>query len=320
MSDANLPQVDFDTSSGLAALRSSGECWIWRDFKIITSAVGGHASAAIAENNNGHRHNVYEGLIIGAATVHTGFAAGFELNSVNLYGQPAVHNCVSQYNTVGFKTNATRDYFITNCIFRENSSHGVDLTGNRDNGLATFLNCLIVDNGGNGVNESAATAARDIHRDAICYINCTIANNTGDGIKIQTNGDRKAWNHKLIFNNIIAGNGGYGINASGTINASDFLSDPPWIAYNMFNGNTSGAITPTAVSDLSVSESTADPQFVDDANGDYTPGDNAESLACFATVRGKIGTFGNAPGAIQPTYSGGGGGFRRISLNGGFNG
>lgn len=106
-------------------------------------------------------------------------------------------------------------------------------------------------------------------------LNNTIHGNTSDGIKLPGAGDMSS----VIMNNIITGNGGFGINcAVGTTALNDrrkVLMD-----YNNLGtgatANTSGAYNNVSAGahDLAL-----DPQFTDAAGGDYSVGANMKAAA-----------------------------------------
>ena len=310
VSDANIPTVNFSASSPTwGFIRVLGDYFKFEDFKITASNVGGYAGAAIAIDSNNHTNNSIRGMIIGDPdSSHTGFGVGLSLYVGSLAFYPIVENCCLQNNVDGIRTNNYRGIYVRNCIIRNNSGYGIyfNFTG-ADLGSHVIDGCLIVDNGGHGIVEDAVSATRSVHGGTKHITKCTISNNGGDGIRIPSNSTSIAWGGRKICDCIITGNSGYAINCTGTIVADQLNAEPPFLSNNIIYNNTSGGVTPTAVSDLLVNTSLINPQFADESSGDYRPSSVAAGLAISATRRGISVSSDDSVGALASVSSGGGG-------------
>ncbi len=168
-----------------------------------------------------------------------GSAAGFNIFNTE------IKNCTSD---------AIRYFFqirMEGCYVHNNTGDGLHASGST-NSLCYVSDSIITANGGVGIGFTTVACA--------LYGN-TIANNTSDGIG---NGNSSA--HLTAYNNIIYGNGGWGINAAAGATASTvfFLN-----TYNAFGGpNVSGDVRNT-YNQFNKKILTASP-FTNSAGGDYS--------------------------------------------------
>ena len=189
-------------------------------------------------------------------------------------------------------------YLISYCAIHDNVGHGV-----RDGGASTSLHTaqtgvdhtLIYDNGGSGI---VVIALANYPGPRIT--NCTIVGNTSDGINIDAdNGIAK------ITHNIIALNGGYGINFNGDADTCAWLSNI--CSYLNTSGHTD--VTSGTLPGPGSGHVLADPQLVSVVDGieDLTPQNAALSVAWAFPAGGSDYSY---IGAIQPECTGvaGGGG------------
>lgn len=137
----------------------------------------------------------------------------------------------------------------------------------------------------------------------ISILNNTIDANEGNGVSV---GSTLCLSHMHCFNNVITnhtGSGKYGfVVLTGTLAENN--SELRFIGYNDYYGNT------TAVSGVSTiaSDMAVDPQYVDAANADYTPGNSSLKMGFLTSHPGSASV--NCPwiGAVAPEPAAGGGG------------
>ena len=130
-----------------------------------------------------------------------------------------------------------------------------------------LINCLIYNNGGDGIATTSAT-----YDNIFIITGCTIHGNGGDGIDVSAgvpNTEKFA-----CYNNNITGNGGYGINAaSGANNNKQFIN------FNNFGtggtANTSGTMNNIDAGDNDLG---VDPQYTNANTGDFSVGTNVKAL------------------------------------------
>lgn len=183
---------------------------------------------------------------------------------------------------------------LIDCVVRNNGGDGILIKV-----VATIdgiYGCLIVDNGGLGINLQGST-----HRKTYRYINNIIANNASHGCVIDSNSE-----HSLVLHNIFYNNGGYGIYSFDADNRGLF-------ELNAFGSNTSGPVAQEKFEGLNDITLTANP-FVDDASGDYTINNAAGGGALlrelgfrFDPAVTEFADYADFPGVIQHEDAGGGG-------------
>jgi hypothetical protein len=122
---------------------------------------------------------------------------------------------------------------------------------------------------------------------------CVFYSNGGDGLNLDED-----CNEIAVHESVFLSNGAYGIN----FNSSTTILPSSWLDYNSYFNNTSGA---TDLATPGTANSTADPEFVDAAGGDFTPGAGSPLIG--------TGVAGNNIGVVAHAEGGGGGGpVRRI--------
>lgn len=185
----------------------------------------------------------------------------------------------------------TSTYFFVDCEIKETASHGITTTGNSN---ILLENVWIHDAQGTGAGFfTSATATLDAAR---CLIegnagigidmttgvftlqNCTIHGNGSDGVRITGLAGllRRTWH-----SNSITGNGGYGINNTGS---NVYVGQ--MVNYNNYGtgatANTSGALNniTAGANDLAV-----DPGYVSVAGNNFAPGVSVRALGWPAAAR-----------------------------------
>jgi uncharacterized repeat protein (TIGR01451 family) len=132
------------------------------------------------------------------------------------------------------------------CLVTECIVHGVSLSGIRTNGrLNRILKNIIYSGKNNGLDAGASSAGNSIYGN-------TIYNNTLNGLRMAGTG-----NHNRIFNNLVVGNGQYGVNGP-----ADNVC-----GFNDVWGNGSGNLTGGVVD--SAGGISADPLFVNGPGHDF---------------------------------------------------
>lgn len=152
------------------------------------------------------------------------------------------------------------------CYAHHNTGHGFSVATGCDGVL--YAGCISAVNGGDGFNVSGGEDTTGNLR-SFTMRNCTSYGNTGDGAEFPALGFAFS-----VFNNIFAGNGGYGVKFSNGSASASYLRG--WLLQmrnNAFYNNTSGKYTPSALDTelVSVGEVvlTGDP-FTNAASGDFT--------------------------------------------------
>lgn len=174
---------------------------------------------------------------------------------------------------------------IMGCIIRDNAGRGVRLEFNTSR-YCTISRSEFYRNGAAGISLRADLA----HGTLVEY--CTVYDNGGDGV--ETDGTSYGM---MIANNAFVENAGYGEDHNGAsrVNISSHN--------NLYYLNSVGASRNALIGDAN-SHLTSDPQFVDAANGDFTPGPSSPLIGA--------GSLGSTIGAREPAPGGGGGGTSSI--------
>jgi len=203
-------------------------------------------------------------------------------------GHVVIRNTYIRDCGVGITKSGSTPLVITDTIIYSCTSHGIVLGAGPTNLAVTFIDrTAIYENGGDGINVAIA--------------------NLGN------------YQNLHISNNIIAKNGGYGVNFNGQ--TAPALNAASTLVYNNCTGtggtaNTSGAYDV----DVSVDNQAVDPQFTDPASDNFTIGANLANLG-FPTA--NIGNVASGTrsyvdiGAAQRQATGGGGGGIRLAGHGG---
>ena len=144
-----------------------------------------------------------------------------------------------------------------------------DWTGGNDTGEIHFFatNSVIADNAGYGVDLYGYSATRpDCCQVEFQMVNCTVADNTAGGIRTRT--AHNTFGTHIVYNTIIAGNGGNGVNVDdGNSTAVNVTED-----YNDFYDNTGPELLEAGVpGTLGANDLEADPAFVGTGDHPYRP-------------------------------------------------
>lgn len=205
--------------------------------------------------------------------------------------------CEGDNNTgSGYFANGAQDRLL-GCYFHDNGTSGILSIGN----YSSIVRTICETNGSHGISITGTLS--------ITISNCICAYNTGgttDGINIGTT-------QCVLMNNLLIGNGRYGINSTD--------GDSIWSNFNVFYNNATAARLniPVGPNDITL---TGDP-FTNGAAGDFSLNNTAGAGAdCKAT--GSPGVFPAGLttgyldiGAAQHQDSGGSGGGMRLAGTGG---
>jgi hypothetical protein len=280
---ASFPTSSFDytISSALTGVAGSLSVGRTRWIGIGSMPTIGTPGAAWSAFNHATFDNLYF-----CASNNTGGGGGF-LGGANCEVLNCVFNMNLKTSMVGLKLNTST---VVNCtIYGGGTSptlsagcHGIisDNYSNyiqscrimycRENGIhcnagGNIRECKIYGCAGNGITFASAST---------CHSNATgntIHGNAGMGIYFSST-DNAGW--AIVRNNIITNHlqsGKYGISCT----ASSDLKKLTWGYNNVWNNTGNYSNVTASATDLSV-----DPQFVDAANGDFTP-QNAALMAAF---------------------------------------
>ena len=183
----------------------------------------------------------------------------------------------------GITTEANRGVLVvTDCDIHDNTGSGINpFTGPTSPGGSVYLRNRIYSNGGDGIEVGTNYGSNSVIE------NNTIHGNSGDGIDVAGTVNLLL----TIRNNALTSNGGYGMNLGAT-DSPTFNS-----AYNLCNGNISGATSGSTVHDHLL---TSSPGYTDAANDDFTPTSSSALVGA--------GSGGTTIGALCAAAGGGGGG------------
>lgn len=143
-----------------------------------------------------------------------------------------MRDCEIHGNATGL--NLAGPTLLYGCYIHDNTSNGYEQigTGTATAPVQALYGCVVANNGGIGI---ACSEWGSNSFAALSLLNCVIYNNTSDGIKLTNQFPL------ILINNIVYGNGGYGLNLSGftvgyaaTSMAINIQRD------NAFGSNTSG--------------------------------------------------------------------------------
>lgn len=248
---------------------------------------------------------------------------------------------------------------LYNCRFRNMANEGIKISI----AYTTVENCEVTGCGGtNGAIDCSSVGGAKVAR---CYVHdntqtgiaavtngsvvigCIVANNTGassDGIVFISNAtiignlcygngrdgirntSANSWSSSIVHNNILAKNGGFGMNFTAASSSTVWPNGLRWIGYNGFWSNTSGLFssnvtTPEGTVSISGTDPTNDP-FVNKASYDWTLNNEPNAGALLRDL-------GWPPSWIQLTMTSypdmgpsqhGGPIFMNPGMSGGFNG
>ena len=188
---------------------------------IFMNGCRGVVMIAVLSNNSTGGQNVYianssvlglDGVISGSST-----NAGFLFENCGLIG---CEDSPATASANGYVLDTCKDGNFISCIAEGNTADGINVTGCS----AIYFNIIASQNGGQGIEFVSGNSECWVH-------DSSIKNNTSDGIKLTGTS-----NSMIISSNILAINGGYGVNVAA---ASDVSNN---IVGNIFYTNNSGQI------------------------------------------------------------------------------
>lgn len=256
--------------TGTALLETPGNYHYYR-FRCITLDANTNVNHAFDQTGDTNTGWMWDTCVF-----ENGNAEGVDLR--NTYTR--MFGCtIRNHGADGLRQNANRNYLrMDACNIYGNVSDGLFI---RNFGLSHISNCLIWDNGGDGITVENGKSDWSV-------VGCTIDGNGSDGIGFL--GGAARW---MVTRCAITNNGAYGIGNIGS--GSD---DSQQITNNLYYGNTSGATNLSTTPGFD--NYTTDPGYADAANGDFTPSASSDLVG--------NGPFGMMIGAMPPAAGGGGGG------------
>lgn len=253
-------------------LRVSAAFWDLQNFNVTNSSGTLTSNYGIYYDGNGVLCGRIENIRIGMSSGQ-GFAYGCLVN-----GGMVCRNIEASYNSVGMYCNQGNASYL-GCYVHDNTSDGFYAVSD----LYSLISSVFARNGGKGINDQSGASRSTI-------LDCVIDSNTSDGI----NSNSTDGTYRVISNNIISNNGGYGVKFNGNMDAATsmlILAEG-----NDFYNNTSG-ITDSSPSPF-VNNQTVNPQFVSASTGDFTPQNTTLKGAAAPATLG-IATNYQWIGAIQ---------------------
>ena len=265
-----LPILTFSNNGNAIVMRNN--YWFLQDFEMRNTNATKTASVAMIGAGSGSMVTVNRVVI--AHSTDKFWKAITPANSGWYVRDCNIGFCAA----TGIETMGLNCRVVGNWI-HDCTSHGINNASTSAIGLF-FCGNLVETNGGDGFHFTD-TGANDLGGGYI-FIGNTIAYNTGDGIEFaQNNGTLdRPMEQMLVINNIFANNGGWGLNLSGTgWTDTSFATMEIDCTYNDFFTNSAGALGGSGSAlTLPATNSTLDPQFVDQANADYAIGTNVAAL------------------------------------------
>lgn len=250
-----MPCLTFSNNGNAFVVRAN--YIVFHEFEMRNSNATKTASKAFSHATNGfsvsklrinhQTDKFWTGVVVGNSTK----------SPIPTITECEIAYCASDAVTLVY-TATIFDNFI-----HHNGGRGVVLPVS-SNHPAFLLNNIISDNSSDGIYWNPGETTR-----GGVIVNNTVVGNSGDGLQIANT----SISGVLIANNIFASNTGYGVSL--TITAVSALARNWVFVGNNFYSNTSGPYTPVDLGSLN--ESTADPQFTDSANGDYSIGTNLKA-------------------------------------------
>lgn len=144
---------------------------------------------------------------------------GFEIANCGII---SFDNCPAISNTQdGFNLNNCKEISIDGCVIEGNSGDGMNITNCTSLGITNI-----------GSSNNAGQGIEFVGGNSECFVfSSNIKNNTSDGVRLTA-----TCNSMVINSNVIAGNGGYGVNIANANDVSNIVSA------NVFYSNNSGQI------------------------------------------------------------------------------
>ena len=244
-------------------------------------------------SNQGTGFTIGNGLCVDCKA--TGFSTGFSAATTSV-----IVGCEADQCAIGIDTPAGS--LIVGNYVHDGSSHGIKING--DPWLRGMVEFNIVDSqAGRGIY-SDGSSGYDNNR-GLFIRNNTVYGCTSHGIEIAA----ASLTILVVANNVLVGNGGYGLNLSGANLAETQVY---FLDRNAYYNNTSGAINPSTNGQTNAVTLTGDP-FTNAAGGVFALNNTASAgAACRAAAypgafRGGLTTGYLDIGAAQHQDSGGGG-------------
>ncbi len=249
------------TASNVRLINTKGNHTTWRNINFSSTA---------GTRNDGPTANASESIYFFQCRLD-----GFRYGIMGDNGALGAFNTVQVFETEIMNSGSGGiynwyDVWVINSYIHDNTGFGL---GNSTGRTFYIFNSILTDNSGPGVSNT--------NNPTLVIFSSVIANNTGDGVG--------GYMNKMV-NNIIYGNGGYGVNLTSAPTAGAYYQ------YNAFGSNTSGARNnfSAATGDVTL---TADP-FTNAASGDYSPNSTAGGGAAVRSA-GYPGAF---PGGTTTGY------------------
>jgi hypothetical protein len=227
----------------------------WGTYRLVGLTASGRTGGGVATQ---FRHADWISL---ANSSSNASAEGFNETNVCRISNSVLSMSGSAYSAcVNIpSTSAAANSRIVGVAGSSGSRNGIVFGGRFSNadGAASIVRCAVLNHGGNGIAVAGSTTAN------MLVDRCVIANNSGSGIVTDT--DASQTNLFSFLNNMITGNGAFGINGQ---SQSHVLA-----AMNRLRNNTSGNFNglrnyPTDFSNETAAGTDAD-EYVDSAGGDY---------------------------------------------------
>lgn len=309
--------ADGDTTSGRIVIRGASGTRA-----IVTSATNSVALFTLNAANYltfSHLNLTHTAGTRGAAFSFTGISDRFKMIDCVVDGclnavvcsssptSPAVRNCeVKNCTGAAFSLRGAWLFFAT--YIHDNAGSGTAAQTNASMSI-TMVYCVVVKNGGVGVGVVGVTS--NTQGCTIQCSHCVIADNTSNGIENAVSSGGPGIQTFRLDNNIIYGNGGWGVLCADTQAETD--AAVLWDTNNAFGANSSGARSGISAGENEITL-TANP-FTNDSgsNRDFSLNNTAGGgAACRAA--GFPGAFVGATfvgypdvGAVQHQDAGGGG-------------
>jgi len=287
------PVLTFSNNGNGIASRGTGQTF--RDFELRNSNASKTASIAVVGATGAQFAAI--GLTIAHST--NKFWKGITpANGACLVTGCEVGNCAN----IGIDQGDGSSAIVRGCYVHDNGSHGI-VSASGGTGVSTeIVGNIVTNNAGDGFRSTIGGFSSTPFLVTIVRGN-TFAGNTSDGIEMTGALGTAPYLHLAIVNNLITGNGGYGLNFSNASATKAALAFYDAIAQaNAYYNNTSGATNPGGLDAAGIGYGTitltADP-YVNAAGGNYAL--NA-AAGGGALCRGA-GWPGRFPGGLSTSYA-----------------
>lgn len=258
------------TTNGILDFDLVGNYYHFKFLHLKDSGTHGYFGDAAGQNN------IFESGIVSGCT-------GDGLRNDSGASLIIVINTEITDNAIGVAASSLSRYIeVINCDIHDNSSHGI-LLGSE---VVCLVTGTVLDtNGGDGirVTPNATTTSTSLR----FLLNCTFYNNGSDGLDLGLSTVGMTYLLNPVFND----NTLYGIFSNGGTSAQ-FVLMAGYASEGNVSGHNDFGVTP---------DITADPNFVDAPNRNFTPDTGSPLIDAGYVNGGDIG-------AVQAVVSGGGGG------------